>query len=337
MAYVNSDATNRLTLSARFGLNISARFHGVVNPFAKSSVFGFPRSTPDGNRYNYDNGYVLTDSTGNALGYTSNWGYDNASQVNAAGFPANTIEFDQTTAVGPAAGSSGNQVPPGIELTYDRQLSGGDCWCDLRYGMEGAVNYMKASMRSTSVGPATLMTTTTAFSYQSGDTPPAAPFQGTFGGFGYMLLQVPPTFPTTAGPTAFTPGATLTSHDEFDADIWGFRLGPYIEWPVTQRISVRASGGLAGGLVYGHESWRQTVTPPVGPAITTTGGGSTFGMLLGGYVSVNGTYQINDRWGVDAGAQFQDLGKFSPNFQGRIVDLDLSRSIFIEAGISYSF
>ncbi|HZQ46018.1 MAG TPA: hypothetical protein VFC07_03320, partial [Verrucomicrobiae bacterium] len=156
-------------------------------------------------------------------------------------------------------------------------------------------------------------------------------------GSGYMLLQVPPLFPTTPGLPTSTPGATVTTHDEFDADIWGCRLGPYIDWPLTKKIDVRASGGFAAALIYGNDSWKQTVTPLVGPSVTATGGGNKFGVLWGGYVSVDGTYQFNERWGLDVGAQFEDLGKFSPNFQGRIVDLDLSQSIFVEAGISYSF
>jgi hypothetical protein len=48
-------------------------------------------------------------------------------------------------------------------------------------------------------------------------------------------------------------------------------------------------------------------------------------------------YQINERWGVDVGVQFQDLGTYSHDFGGRTAELDLSSSMFIQAGISYSF
>ena len=60
-------------------------------------------------------------------------------------------------------------------------------------------------------------------------------------------------------------------------------------------------------------------------------------MLWGYYISLNASCQINDRWGIEAGVQFQDLGTYSHNFSGRIAELDFSNSLFIQAGISYSF
>ena len=52
--------TNRLSLSGRVGFNISVRFGGMVSLPAPQ----LHRTTPRGNSYNYDNGYVLTDVSG---------------------------------------------------------------------------------------------------------------------------------------------------------------------------------------------------------------------------------------------------------------------------------
>src|SRR6266850_7096576 len=63
---------DRLTLSARLGFNVRAKF-GL-------------RRTPDGMAYNYLDGYVLRDSTGDFdptgtfPGITQNWGYDNSAR-----------------------------------------------------------------------------------------------------------------------------------------------------------------------------------------------------------------------------------------------------------------
>ena len=57
--------TNRLTASLRFGLNISAKFKG--NASALIPPRGLARATPHGDAYNYDNGYVLTDVSGNVV------------------------------------------------------------------------------------------------------------------------------------------------------------------------------------------------------------------------------------------------------------------------------
>jgi len=333
--YIYLDSTNRLTLSMRYGLNISSKFKGIGNAYTTGSLYGRSRTTPDGDPYNYDNGYVLPDSTGNGSGFTSYWGYDNASQVNAAGFPANTIAFDRTQAAAPTPASGDRSQLPGIELTYDHQWGVKEDWHHLRYGWEAAANYMKISMQSDSSSLVDLVTTTTAYSYQ-GASPPAAPYQGPFAGSGFVL-DVPPIYPTTSGAPVVTATAPFTSHDEFTGHLFGFRLGPYLELPVSERIDVRLGAGVAAGLVYSTDHWKETLTLPSSLTISAAGGGNGLDLLWGGYAGLDASYQFSDHWGLDIGAQFQDLGVFNHSYQGRQVQLDLSRSLFIEAGISYTF
>src|SRR6187551_3113341 len=71
------DNENRFSFSGRFGFNMSAKFKGVA---LTPSGVGGTRTTPDGTAYNYDNGYVLTDISGNAGDQTWNWGYDDSSK-----------------------------------------------------------------------------------------------------------------------------------------------------------------------------------------------------------------------------------------------------------------
>jgi formylglycine-generating enzyme required for sulfatase activity len=61
--------THRLLTACAVVISISAPAQGAT------------RYTPDGDAYNYDDGYVLVDSSGNAGGYTRYWGYDNSSQI----------------------------------------------------------------------------------------------------------------------------------------------------------------------------------------------------------------------------------------------------------------
>ncbi|HEY3760508.1 MAG TPA: hypothetical protein VGN23_02060 [Verrucomicrobiae bacterium] len=343
------DSTNRATLSFRYGLNIKASIKGVGNDFTPGAVPGV-----------YSDGYVLTDSTGNALGYSSYWGYDNASQNNEAGSPANTITFHDPTATGipsEISGGGGHNPNIGAELTYDRQLWVKENWHDMRIGVEGAINYMHMAFNQDSSYNASVVSTPVAYSYQSGDTPPAAPFQGTSSGSGYMYLQVPPIYPTTAGTPSAPFSEPFTSQDQFSADLWGGRLGPYVEWPLTRKLDLRLSVGFAAALVDANESWSENLTLPGGSSITTSGGGDSLDFMWGGYAAMDATYQLNKRWGVAAGAQFEDLGKFqhtypgehvtvndagtvntvNENFTGHQIDLDMRRSIFLELGVSYSF
>ena len=332
ITYLNS--TNRVTLSLRFGLNIHAKFSGIGGSFQPGSPAANGRLTPNGDPYNYDDGYVLTDSTGNYLGLTTYWGYDTASQYNPG---ADTVAFNRTTAAGIAAdSSSGSDKPyPGFELTYDREFLKKENWHDMRFGLEAALNYMKISVNNSSSASGTVSTTTDVYQLP-GTTPSSAPFQGTFDGSpgGYSLLGVPP----ISSSTVVTPGATFMTQDHFDAGLWGGRLGPYVELPLSEKWNLRLSGGLAVGLLNGNATWNQTLTVPGGGSpITAAGGGDAFQMLWGYYASLDATWQINKRWAVDGAVQFQDLGKFSHSFQGRRVELDLSRSLFVELGVSYSF
>jgi hypothetical protein len=326
--YQNS--TNRVTLSLRFGLNISGKFKGVGGGFTSGAPLAAGRRTLNGDAYNYDNGYVLTDISGNAGGQTWYWGYDNSSQVNAG---ANTVAFDRNAVVGLPGENSGDDSPyVGAEISYNYEL-GRDNWRHLRYGLEAAVNYLPISFSSGGLYNAVLSRLTDTYGYTPGTTPPSAPYQGSYEGPGFVI-NVPP----VSSSTALVPGATFLAQQHFDANLWGFRLGPYLEYPFNDKWSLHLSGGLAVGLLDANASWKETLTlPGGGGSITRTGAGSDVDLLWGYYVGLEAAYQINKDWSIEAGAQFQDLGTYSHNFGGRTAELDLSQSIFVHAGISYSF
>jgi hypothetical protein len=313
-----TDSTNRVSLSLRFGLNINAKFKGVggsLNPAAKGAG-------------QYDDGYVLTDVSGNAGGQTWNWGYDNASQVNTGN---NTVAFNRTTAAAGNSSSNGeyDSTDPGFELAYDRQLGVKEDWHNMRYGIEGAFNYQPISIHNNSSYAVSQQTD--VYGYTAGTTPPSAPYQGSFNGPGFVINSTP------SSSTSAMIG-TVSVADNFDANLWGFRLGPYVEFPFgkQQQFTLSASVGLAVGLLDAHESWNQTVT--IGASSTTTkGGGNNFDELWGGYASLNADYQLNKYWGVIGGVQFQDLGTYNHSFNGRQVSLDLSQSVFLLAGVSFNF
>lgn len=318
------DSTNRITGSIRFGLNITGKFlnpGGSLNPHSHAGKGG----------RNYDDGYVLTDSSGNAGGQTWNWGYDKAGQVNAS--QANSIDMHRVTAPGLPGENSADTPSIGAEVTYDYQLGVKEDWHQLRYGVEFAVNYMPFDFSTGGNYNTSISTRTDTYAYTPGTTPPGAPYGGSFGGPGFVLGSTPVDSITT-----LVPGALVRVKENFDANLWGFRLGPYIEDPLTEKLAIHLSGGLAAGIVNANASWSETVTLPGGGGSTTTSGsGSDTSVLWGYYLGLDATYQFNEHWGVDVGVQFQDLGTYSHNFGGRTAQLDLSQSLFVQAGVSYSF
>ena len=328
----NLDATNRLTGSIRFGLNIKGRF---LNPGGSLNPRSGPangRRTARGDFYNYDDGYVLRDISGNAGGQSWYWGYLNPGQVNASG--ANTIDMHRVTAPGlPSEVSNDDSPYIGAELTYDHQLGVKEDWHHLRYGIEAAVNFMPFDIATGGSFNTSIATRTDTYAYTGGTTPPGAPYYGSYGGPGF-LLNVPPINSTTA----YAAGANLFSRYNLNANLWGFRLGPYIENPVTDKLSLHLTGGLAVGIVDANASWTEVLTPPGGGTrIPSSGSGSDAKVMWGFYVGLDATYQLNDRWGLDLGVQFQDLGIYGHNFGGRTAQLDLSQSLFVQLGISYRF
>jgi hypothetical protein len=303
--------TNRIMVSVRFGLNVRAKFSGV----------GVPGGSPNG----YYDGYVVTANPPNLSpnpNYSTYWGYNNDSQL--IGTPGNYtgVAFHTPTAAAGSSSDGGDDPRVGFEVSYLRQLFEKKDWHNLRFGVEAAVNYMRVSASDRNTFGVNVSET----DYNFPITLPG-PFQHNDNNQpGNPALHVPGT------PQASTLGS-LSVVDNFDGDLWGGRLGPYVELPFTNGINVRLSGGLAVGWLQGDESWSETVTG-LGSA---SGGGSDSSFLWGFYISLDAAYQINRRWGVDVGVQYQDLGIYSHSFGGRVVELDLSESIFFNVGVSYSF
>ncbi len=309
-------STNRVTLSLRYGLNIHAKFTGIGG-------------TPIPGSPSYIDGYVVTASPPNTSpnpNYTTYWGYDSTEQLVGSPGAYTGVAFINPGASGISSdvSSSGDKPYPGFELAYDRELLEKENWHNLRFGLEGALNYMNISVdNSSAFGGANAIDV-----YQFPIAIPQPPFTDT-GLPGQSALQVPGSHPSSA---------TFYTQDRFDANLFGFRLGPYVEFPFgdKEQFTLLLSGGLAGGLLDTSESWKQTFTFG-NNTITSNGGGSDFDALWGFYVEANANYQFNEHWGIAASLQFQDLGKYDHSFQGRQVELDLSRSLFVELGISYSF
>jgi hypothetical protein len=330
--------TNRLSFSARLGFNASARFKGLtVAPVGTPSTSRrtpLQPGRPDGDAYNYDNGYVLPDVAtveyGNNDGMTWYWGYDDsASQISD-----NTILLSRTTSTtgGGATGSFGDDPQLGCELTYNRFLG---AWGDARYGLEVAANYLNLSMHASGTFAGSATRVTDAYPFTPGTTPPYAtppdtvpgPYQGSYEGPGFVIGGTP-----VSSSTVIVPGATVTDKRRFDGDLWGFRLGPYLEIPLDDPVNLSLSAGLAVGLLNADASWSQT-----SGSSSFSGSGSDNEVLWGGYVSAVLTWYLSERWSLVGGAQFQSLGDYEHSFGGREVEVDLSNSWFVTLGLSCKF
>jgi len=333
-ARAQQDETNRLYLAARLGFKISARFSAPSSLPAPSAT----RKTPNGDTYNYDDGYVLTDISGDFGGQTWYWGYDN----NVSQVSGNNILLSRSTlANGSASVTAGDTISPGAELVYRRLLSPSQ---HMNLGFEFAANYQNVSVSDSSTLSANLTRTTYPFPFTPGTTPPLAtpaippntpanPYQGSFEGHGFVIGDTPgaPTVTEVAG------GANVMGHRQFDADLLGFRVGPYLEAPLGNGFKASFSGGVASAWVHGNASWNETASIGGMNGDTVSGSGHAGQMRFGGYAAGDISWQFAQRWSVVAGAQYQTLGNFTHSYGGREVVLNLSHSVFATLAVSWNF
>jgi hypothetical protein len=333
------NSTNRVSVSLRYGLNITGKFHGPPSAnFPMGSLSPSFRRTPNGDLYNYLNGYVLTDISGDAGHQTWYWGYDSSSQVNLVD---NTISFYRDRMAGlPTMGdnSMDDSSRLGVELAYSYEIGTKEDWHHLRYGVELAINWTPVTLDNNGGYGITRLLQTDTYSYTPGTTPPGygvpseLPYEGTFQGPNFVI-----NVPAVSSVSSALPSADFLVQQHFDANLWGIRLGPYIELPLSKRWSVHVGGGLAVGLLSGNASWHETLSIPGVGSVTQSGGGNDTAFLWGGYIGAQAQYQINERWGLEAGAQYQYLGLYNHNFGGCAVQLDLRKAVFLHAGVSFSF
>jgi hypothetical protein len=314
---------NRIGLSYRMGFNAPVSFKHLGG-FPAQSV---ARNTPDGDRYNYDNGYVLTDSSGNAMGYTRYWGYDSASQVSG-----DTIVMQRSSSAATASSDDHYDSPmPGFELTYNRELIHKKSW---RGGLEGAFGYTYMSVHDAGTQPANVTRVNDSYAFQGtpGEIPPA-PYTGGYSRPG-SLINASPTSSTT---DVLQNAASITGSRDFSANLFSFRLGPYVEFPLSKSIAFTLSGGFALMCVNSELSYNETVTIPDVGSVEHRASGTGTGLLPGGYVAGAFSVALSDAWAVVAGAQFESVGRYTQTLNGEQATLDLSKSIFVTLGLFYSF
>lgn len=294
---------NRFSLSYRAGFNIKADFKNLGRP----GVAGGPSVTG----LSYEDGFVRPNSVPNDAGLSWNWGYQSANQVVSDNI---VMTSSQRGSLG-----SGKEDSPanGVELSYNRRMG---WWHKAAWGLEGALNYTGLEIHNSGKSPALRAD---AFGL-GGATPPVAPYSGTPDGPGILINETP---------TA----ATLTAHSRLETTVAGLRLGPSLDYPFNERWSVGAGGGFALGWAESDLHFRETVSVGGTSATSRSRSGSQSDWLPGWYIAANVAYKPCRAGSIFAGIQFQDVGDQTMRVLDKQVKLDLSQSIFLNIGLSYSF
>jgi hypothetical protein len=207
----------------------------------------------------------------------------------------------------------------GVELSYNRRLG---CWGKAAWGLEGAINYAGLDIGN-NARPAGTVLTAHAFSL-GGAIPPTAPYSGTPDGPGILISESPTV-------------ASVSVQSKLETTLVGLRLGPYLEYPFGEKWSVGLSGGFA--LVWADSDlhFKETVSLGGTQASLRRGSDSSSEWLPGVYVGANLAYKFCRSGSGFVGVQFQDVGDQTLKALDKQAKLDLSQSIFLNVGFSYSF
>lgn len=327
---VPTDARHRLSASFRAAFNLSTQFEN----FGAFVPAGAARLTPDGDSFNYDDGYVLTDSSGNLLGYTRYWGYDYDSGPNNQLPGDGTIVMHQYSSTGATTEGDLDELQPGFELKYSYELGRRE---KLRWGLEAAFGYMNVAVNDSQPIGLNVARLSHAYALPAVEgggyvTPPPAPY---YHGADLSPDGNPVIGATPVAITSDTMLASVSGSRDFKADIFSLRLGPYLEFPLGEKWTASVSAGLALAQVYSDFSFSESVSIPNVP--TLTGDGTHNDLQIGGYAAANIAYRLNHAWEVSGGVEFQNVGEYSHWENNRAAVLNMERTIYVTVGASYSF
>jgi hypothetical protein len=339
-----SGTPNKFGLSYRAAFNVGVKFKNLGGFAPVSAVNPGPDTGYQVNR-TYEDGYNLVDDNNNSYGdlhATRNWGYLNAGQVVDTA-DSRFVAMHVTTSQGAVSTPDvGEDVSHGFEINYSREFQDRGSW---KWGIESAFGYMPVSVNDTRPLTATVNQLTHLFEVPLDEGTneryvPDAPYAGS-NSPGPLLGSEP-----TVSSQTYADGALISGNRRFDADIFGFKVGPYVEIPLTKKLSVNLSGGMALVFVSSDFSFAENVSlagavPYFGsnPTRNASGSDSESDLMLGGYLAGNLALKLDPNWTCFGGVQFQGAGSYnhSDSTTGKKAVLDLSQTVFATLGISYSF
>ncbi len=324
-AQYDPDWTRNFRLGVLAGFNIHATFKTSGTLTISGNNPGLT-NTPGLNHF-FDDGYVRVDDFNNSGGYTTYWGYKDASQVSGQ-----TLLYHNTSSFTPSAatGSSekGEAGYAGLELAY-----GGYPWRweRIRLGWELGFGWLPISITDKSTIQGTAAQSTYSFDIPNGVVLPGAPYNGGSSGFGQPSIRDISTLVNSTN----VPG-TITGSRTLDVNLFALRLGPSLYWDVSRQIGVSVGAGPAVGIVSGDLKFDEQVSAG-GTSGPNRGSVSATDVVFGGYINAAVMYHAVQNGDFYLGVQYMPMGNARISGRGREANLNLSGAVYISAGINWPF
>ena len=318
--------------------SIGGGFAPLVGVDAKFSGLGFfrnpltPQALGGSQEYLYDNGFVRVDSSGNVGGKTWNWGYDDNSQYDSVG---DSLEFSISNSQANGSIKESDDLSGGFEVfgLYDMgeipSLSLGNR--SARWGLKATLHYANISIGNSSSLTSGVSKMTDSFGL-GGVLPPSAPYSGSFSGPGPLIGDSPI---RTMGESSS--GALVSGERDLEVHLFSLTVGPYLEYPITNRLSLSAEAGLSLALVSGEYDFSSSTSIVGAGTQNTTGSGDETSLLGGFSIGVNAIYRFNESWSGYGGLKYQYLEDFEIDAAGSSADLDFGSAFQFSLGAIYHF
>jgi hypothetical protein len=307
------DWTRHFRIGGMVGLNISANF----------SMNGKLFDIPGNNAANgiYDDGYVRLDNYPNSQGYTSYWGYNNASQLNGS----DLIMHSTTSYSASGSSESSGSAFPGFDMSY-----GGNLFYlgRARIGWDLGFGLLPINISDNRSTPASV--NQTVYKFNTGSiVVPTAPYQGGPSGLGANILTN-----YTSTPNVATAGMITGSHT-LDVMLYTVRLGPSVYWDLGEDWGLSAAAGPAIGIMSGSLKYNETIV--TASSVNNSGRVDGTDVVYGGYVNASLMYHLVENGDLYVGVQYMSLGNASISGGGREGRLNLGGQVYISAGINWPF
>ncbi len=324
-AQYDPDWVHHVWVGPLVGLNIDAKF-SINGQFPISGSQPGPAGV-SGVDHIYSDGYVKVDQTGNAQGYTTYWGYNNASQYDSTTHLLTMHSTDSYATRGSA--SQGDDPYLGVELGYGAQL-----WRfgeKFRVGFDFGFGLLPIRITDEHTLPA--IVSQSSYTFDTGNViVPEAPYNGGPSGYDQPVIHDV----ATALPVNTSIGA-VPGKRTLDTILYTFRLGPSVYYDLSRRVGLMASAGGALGLMSGDLKFDETVHLPDGSSTVNKGSIGGTDVVFGGYVSASAIFHIVSHGDVYVSAEFMPMGNPKIDEPGRGAELDLSGAVYFSAGFNWSF
>lgn len=316
--------TREFRIGAMTTLNVSAQFstHGTFG--VSSGAPGAPGVS--GVNHIYDDGFVRVDSTGDAGGVTSLWGYSNASQYNSK---SQTLTFHSTSGYTINDDTKVYESPSaGLDMAYGGKIVQ---WGTAKIGWELGFQWQPVSLTDDHSMAAIAQREVQQFS-TAGIIVPQAPYSGSATGLGPAISDV-----ATALSTENTVTGTLSGRRKLDGSLYLLRFGPTVNWALLSRLSVSLSAGGAAGLLDERYSFNETLNFADGSKSNSSGGKGSMNAAFGGYAGATLHFFVQEDADIYIGAQMMSLGHQRYRVGGHEANLNLTEGVQVMAGLHWPF